>query len=126
MENIMNIHSNPLVDELTNAIEECERSPSLPNYVDSDDYLAFGGNERNLKNEVQSIKRNLPEFLLKASTEELSELTTTLKSCAELAKKASQLDAQSELFLRIVSEFDDQIGYTAIYVGLMEVAMMDR
>lgn len=114
-----------VVDGLKDAIEECERSPSLPNYVDSDDCLAFGGNERNLKNEVQSIKRNLPEFLLKGSTEELSELTTTLKSCAELAKKASQPDTMSEGFLRIVAEFDDQIAYMAMYVVAMEVKMMD-
>jgi hypothetical protein len=115
-----------VVSELMNAIKECERSPSLPNYVDSDDYLAFGGIARNLKNEVRPIKKLLPQFLLKGSTEELSELTTTLKSCAELAKKASQLDTKSEEFLRIAYEFDDHIGYMAIYVGSKELEMMDR
>jgi hypothetical protein len=103
----MKVRLDALTAELANAIAACEKSPLVP--------LCFeqlgnaGDHARDLRSEVQSIKNDLPLFLLKSSAAELSELTARLKTCAEFSQKAAQLGSEIQSALRLISEFDQQV-----------------
>jgi hypothetical protein len=107
-----------LIAELANAITACEKSPLVPDCFNE---FLDGGNARQLPAEVRSIKHRLPQFLLKTSAADLSELTARLKKCAEFAKKADQLGSAVASALKLISEFDEEVLDLAVHA--QEMAM---
>lgn len=105
------------IAELANAIDACEKSPLAPQCIE--ELGDVGDPVQDLRKEVRSIKGELPQFLLKSSAKELSELTTRLNTCAEYAKKVTQLNTEIQNALRIMSEFDQQVSDLGSHVQSM-------
>ncbi|RXH06722.1 hypothetical protein [Bradyrhizobium vignae] len=107
-----------LIQELTQAIAACERSPLLPDEIEElFDVIAESGS---LRFEARKIKDDLPFFLRTSSAERLSELTARLWECAGLARKLADLREDLRVVLRHITEFDEELSNLAAHVEDME------
>ena len=111
------LSSQRQIAELANAITTCEDGPLVPHCFE--EFGDVGDHARSLRDEVRLLKNDLPLLLLKSSAPELAELITRLKTCAGYVQKVTELEAQIQSALQLMSQFDQAVLDLGAHVGDM-------
>jgi hypothetical protein len=96
-----------LITELMSAITACQASPLVPSCIE--EFVTAGDVAQGLRSDIESLKHELPTFILKGSPERITELVARLKTCTEYAQKVAKLKPTLESAAALLSGFDEQV-----------------
>lgn len=112
-----------LITELMSAITACQASPLLPSCIE--EFVTAGDIAKDLRKKINSLKQELPTFVLKGSPERIAELAARIKICTEYAQKIAKLEPTLESAAALLSGFDEEVLLLSACVNEIDSEILD-